>query len=50
MFLNVLTEDNKFYMFEIVLERKFNYTKNKFKEIVTNKTLLNETLPEDLKA
>ena len=49
MFLAVLTGSNRLYIFEIILERKFNYTKKQFDEIVKNKTENNETLPEEFR-
>lgn len=36
MFISILSNTNKFYHFEITLERKFNVTKDKFDEIMNS--------------
>lgn len=34
MFLAILTSDNTFYVYDLVLERKFNYQRDKYSEVV----------------
>lgn len=33
MFIAVLTEDNSFFIYDILLERKFQYQRDKFQEL-----------------
>ncbi len=34
MFLAILTSENTFYVYDLVLERKFNYQRDKYSEVV----------------
>ncbi len=46
MFLAVLTSDNTFYVFDLLLERKFQYQRDKYSE-VANKTGERHDIGED---